>query len=327
MSTIPFVPGATAGALINRQNCDTGNGPIGCTPSQAPGNTDWVAWCSKSDFMVDITTEVDQIAGINSCVRVPAQRKVTGAVGTVKGCRLQDAAFLTLIDAATELTWTEADPPAPIAADDVIGWAMKDFGSTDCQSCGGGCDYFSLLLWMCAFPIQGCATALPRGIYALLALPSFQLTQPKDMPFGGDQNTVANALNFELDIYNLDPNISWFPCDTGVAGDPQRGPILPGHATPVVPDLLGLDGSPLACFLTDQAPPIDCDCCGAAGFWSTGSPTGLGLSVADAIGHANGAETLLAMEEVAGKLKADHGKTTEASRAKAIAERIESEKA
>jgi hypothetical protein len=279
MPTIPFVPGATAGALLWRQNCNPAVGAIGCIPPAPIGNRDYIAWCSRSELQVNLTVDVDEIDAVNTCVRVPAQRTVTGAAGTITGCRVQDAALLELVNAADPVIYNDAAFPATFALGDEVGYAMDDFGANSgCQGCGAGCDFFSMLLWLCAYNLRGCVTPLPRGVYAVVAIPSFQLTQPKELSFGGARDGIEDGFDFEMDLFDLSGN-SWFqPCVFPVPGvvPPARGPeFLPGPL-PIFPDTAGMAGSPLSVFLTEVPPPVTCDCCGEAGFWDDGSGGGGG---------------------------------------------------
>lgn len=332
MTTIAFVPGAVAGALMWRQNCDSADGVVGCVPAAPTGGRDFVSWCAKSNLQVDVALEVDEIAGINSCVRVPAERAVTGAAATLTGCRVQDAAFLELASAATPIVWSDPAQSAIFTDTDEVGYKMADFGSVACNDCGGGCNNYSMVMWTCAFPLRGCQATLPNGVYAVAIFPSFQMTQPRDMRIGGGRETVDDtSLNFTVDMFELDGNPAFFPCSSGVAGDPQTGPIFSLGGPALVPDLLGLEGSPLAVFLTDIAPPTTCDCCGAAGFWSgvtDGNPAGTSPITLDAgavFDALSSPEHMARMEKIAAELGATVG-TPEQEAAKLEA-RVEHEKA
>lgn len=280
MPTIPFVPGATAGALLWRQNCNPAVGAIGCIPPAPIGNRDYIAWCSRSELQVNLTVEVDELDAITSCVRVPPSREVTGAAGTITGCKVQDAALIEMVNAGDPVLYNDATFPTTFAQGDEVGYKLDEFGANSgCQGCGAGCDFYSMLLWLCAYNLRGCPTPLPRGVYAVVAIPSFQLTQPKELIFGGARDGIEDNFDFEMDIFDLSGN-AWFQnCVFPVPGviPPARGPELPGGGgNPIYPDTTGMAGSPLAVFLTEVPPPATCDCCGEAGFWDDGSGGGGG---------------------------------------------------
>lgn len=307
MTTIPFVPGATAGALLWRQNCDPQVGAIGCIPPAPIGNRDYVAWCSRSELQVNLTVDVNEIDAVNSCVRVPASREVIGAAGTITGCRVQDAALIELINAGDPVLYNDPALPPTFAVDDEVGYRLDDFGANSgCQGCGSGCDFFSMLLWLCAYNLRGTCTPLPRGVYAVVALPSFQLTQPKDLTFGGKRDGIEDSLDFEVDIFDLSGNPWWTDCVFPVPPvGPNRGPAnLPGAGgLEIFPELAGLGASPLAVWLTEVPPPATCDCCGEAGFWDDGSgggggAFGLAAKVAETVASAAPAKVAKAADKL-----------------------------
>lgn len=329
MATIPFVPGAVAGALLWRQNCNQAAGAIGCIPQAPVGNRDWIGFCSKSDFGVEITTEFDDIDAINSCVYLPPERETTGAIGTITACRVQDAALLELVAGGTPIVWDDPLLAPTFLPTDEVGYKLAEFGSTQCTTCGSGCDQFSLILWSCAVPLRGCATALPPGIFSVLVLPSFKLSPPETLKYGGGRKDFAeDDFDVTMQMFNITGNTQFAPCVLPAVTAPiQRGPQFAPAATPLVPDLAGLEGSPLAVFLTDQAPPVGCDCCGEAGFWDgdTNGP----LAIVEEPGGMVAAVTNSAVDAgaVIAELEAATAGQTDEQKAADVKARVDAEKA
>jgi hypothetical protein len=127
-------------------------------------------------------------------------------------------------------------------------------------------------------------------------------------------------------VFDISPNIKFYPCTSPDVVVPQRGPIFPPAVTPIVPDILGLQGSPLAVFLSDIGPPTDCDCCGAAGFWNDGTGGGAGFSPDAIAAAANDPANFAKMEAIAAQVAKDaEGKTPEQLAAE-VSARVATEK-